>query len=35
MELTEDGYLYNTILSDNQMFVMDSFGVEAFIEPGN
>jgi len=35
MELTEDGYLYNTILADNQMFVMDSFGVEVFIEPRN
>jgi hypothetical protein len=35
MELTEDGYLYNTILADNQMFVMDSFGAEAFIEPRN
>jgi len=33
LEITEDGYLYNAILSDNQMFVMDSFGVEAFIEP--
>jgi len=35
LEITEDGYLYNTILSDNQMFVMDSFGVEVFIEPRN
>jgi len=35
MELTEGGYLYNTILSDNQMFVMDSYGVEVFIEPRN
>jgi len=33
LEITEDGYLYNTILSDNQMFVTDSFGVEVFIEP--
>ncbi len=33
MELTEDGYLYNIILADDQMFVMDSFGVEVFIEP--
>jgi hypothetical protein len=33
MELTEDGYLYNIILSEDQMFVMDSFGVEVFIEP--
>ena len=33
LEITEDGYLYNTILSDDQMFVMDSFGVEVFIEP--
>lgn len=35
MEITEDGYLYNAILSDDQMFVMDSFGVEVFIEPRN
>jgi hypothetical protein len=35
LEITEDGYLYNTILSDDQMFVMDSFGVEVFIEPRN
>jgi hypothetical protein len=35
LELTEDGYLYNTILSDNQMFVMGSYGVEVFIEPRN
>ena len=33
LELTEDGYLYNVILADDEMFVMDSFGVEAFIEP--
>jgi len=33
LELTEDGYLYNIILSEDQMFVMDSFGVEVFIEP--
>ena len=32
-EATDDGYLYNTILSDNQMFVTDSFGIEVFIEP--
>ncbi|PVX24285.1 MAG: hypothetical protein CW716_10415 [Candidatus Bathyarchaeum sp.] len=35
LEITEDGYIYNTILSEDQMFVMDSFGVEAFIEPRN
>lgn len=34
LELTENGYLYS-ILPENQMFVMDSFGVEAFIEPRN
>jgi len=33
LDITEDGYLYNIILSDDQMFVMDSFGVEVFIEP--
>jgi hypothetical protein len=35
LEITEDGYLYNAILSDDRMFVMDSFGVEVFIEPRN
>jgi hypothetical protein len=35
LEITEDGYLYNSILSDDQMFVMDSFGVEVFIESRN
>jgi len=35
LKITEDGYLYNAILSDDQMFVMDSFGVEVFIEPRN
>jgi len=35
LEITEDGYVYNIILSDDQMFVMDSFGVEVFIEPRN
>lgn len=34
-ELTEDGYIYNTILSDNQMFRTDSFGIEVFIESRN
>jgi hypothetical protein len=33
LELTEDGYLYNIVLAEDQMFVMDSFGVEVFIEP--
>ncbi len=33
LEITEDGYIYNTILSEDQMFVTDSFGVEVFIEP--
>ena len=35
LELTENGYIYNAILSDNQMFVMDSYGIEVFIEPRN
>lgn len=34
-EITDDGYTYNAILSDDEMFVMDSFGVEVFIEPRN
>ena len=33
LEITEDRYIYNTILSEDQMFVTDSFGVEVFIEP--
>jgi len=33
LEITEDGYMYNAILADDQMFVMDYFGVEVFIEP--
>jgi hypothetical protein len=34
-ETTDDGYIYNAILSDDEMFVMDSFDVEVFIEPRN
>jgi hypothetical protein len=34
-ETTPQGYLYNTVLSDDQMFVMDEFGAEVFIEPRN
>jgi hypothetical protein len=34
LEVTEDGYLYSTMPED-QMFVMDSFDVEVFIEPRN
>ena len=33
LDITEDEYLYNIILSDDQMFVTDAFGVEVFIEP--
>lgn len=33
LDITEDTYIYNTILSDDEMFVMDSFGIEVFIEP--
>jgi hypothetical protein len=33
MENTANGYLYNTVLSDNQQFQLDKYGVEAFIEP--
>jgi hypothetical protein len=33
LEVTEDGYLYNEILADDQMFVTDSSGIEVFIEP--
>ena len=34
LDVTEDGYIYST-LPEDQMFVMDSFGVEVFIEPRN
>jgi len=33
LEVTEDGYIYNEILADDQMFVTDSSGIEVFIEP--
>jgi hypothetical protein len=33
LENTANGYLYNTVLSDNQKFQLDQYGVEAFIEP--
>jgi hypothetical protein len=33
LEVTGNSYAYNAILSDDEMFVMDSFGVEVFIEP--
>jgi hypothetical protein len=35
LELTENGYIYNLILADDQTFVTDSFGAEVFIEPRN
>jgi hypothetical protein len=34
-ELTEDGYIYNTILSGDQKFTTDSFELEVFLEPRN
>ena len=34
LETTENGYLFST-LPDGQLLVMDSFGVEVFIEPRN
>ena len=33
LEVTEENYLYNTILSDDQMFVLDSYGLEVFVVP--
>jgi hypothetical protein len=33
LEKTADGYLYNTILGENQIFQPDQFGVEVFIKP--
>ncbi|MCW4034799.1 MAG: hypothetical protein NWF03_05490 [Candidatus Bathyarchaeota archaeon] len=35
LEITDQGYLYNTILADNEIFVLDEYGIEAFIEPRN
>lgn len=33
MENTAAGYMYNVVLGENQMFQLDQYGVEAFIEP--
>jgi len=33
VEKTEDGYLYNIILGENQIFQPDKFGVEVLIKP--
>jgi hypothetical protein len=33
LEKTADGYLYNNILGENQIFQPDQFGVEVFIKP--
>jgi len=33
VEKTADGYLYNTILDENQIFQPDPFNVEVFIKP--
>ena len=33
LDVNGDSYVYNAILADDEMFVMDSFGVEAFVEP--
>lgn len=35
VEKTADGYLYNIILGENQIFQPDQFGVEVFIKPRN
>jgi hypothetical protein len=35
LENTANGYLYNTVLSENQQFQFDQYGVEAFVEPGS
>ncbi|MCW4045835.1 MAG: hypothetical protein NWE94_10010 [Candidatus Bathyarchaeota archaeon] len=34
VRLTKNGnsYIYNTVLSENQIFITDQYGVEAFIE---
>lgn len=33
LDIIADTYLYNTILSDDEMFVTDALGLEVFIEP--
>jgi hypothetical protein len=33
LEETSNGYLYNTVLGENQQFQFDQYGVEAFVEP--
>jgi len=33
LENTSNGYLYNTVLGENQQFQFDQYGVEAFVEP--
>jgi hypothetical protein len=33
VEKTADGYLYNNILGENQIFQPDQYGVEVFIKP--
>ncbi len=33
LQINGNQYLYNTILSDDQMFVIDEFGVEVFVKP--
>jgi len=33
LENTASGYLYNTVLGENQQFQFDQYGVEAFVEP--
>ncbi len=35
LENTANGYLYNTVLSENQQFQLDQYGAEAFIEPSS
>jgi hypothetical protein len=33
MENTSNGYVYDTVLGENQTFKPDQYGVEVFIEP--
>jgi hypothetical protein len=35
IENTANGYVYDTVLGENQTFKFDQYGVEVFIEPGS
>jgi hypothetical protein len=35
IDTTADVYVYNSILADNQIFQLDTYGAEAFIKTGS